>query len=114
MPRSRQALTVKELWSETQRLNTEIAVLQTRLARYENTEQSSHKNLETEEDIRDVWNVWPYSWAINVHRRFSECLHSFHGKLSAMRLSWYNKRVRAAFWQQPHHEEITLKLVSGE
>ncbi len=114
MSRSQQALTIRELWNETQRLNAEIAALQTRLSHYENTERPSHKNLKAEEDDHDVWNVWPYNWAINAHRSFCECLHSFHGKLLEMRLARRNKRARVTFWQQPHHEEITLKLVSGE
>ena len=114
MSHRHQALTIRELWNETQRLNEEIAALQTRLSHYENIERSSHKNRKPQEAERDVWNVWPYSWAIHAHRNFSECLHSFHGKLSQMRLAWYNKRARAAFWQRPHHEELTLKLLNGE
>ena len=122
MSHNNQALTIKEVWNETQRLNAEVAALQTRLSRYEDLERAvpsstgSARRGENTEDATDqgVWDVWPYSWAISAYHCLRGRLHSFHQKLLEMRLAQFNKRARAAFWQQPHHEEITLRLVSGE
>lgn len=104
-----QALTINELWDETQRLNEEIADLQARLARYENVEPASTRA--TDEHDADAWNVWPYCWALSVRRRIAEWFHSFHRRLEEVRLTRRNKQAREAFWQRPHPEEITLKLL---
>ena len=111
MSHTQQALIIEELWSETQRLNEEIAALQTRLSQYEDIEYSTPAEDEKVEAEPDVWSVWPYSWAISAHRFLSERFHSFHENLLGARLARDNRRARVAFWDQPHHEDTPLKLI---
>lgn len=108
-----QPQTITELWDETQRLNEQVAALQQRLARYENVDETNEQasSVAPQTDNSDVWNVWPYCWALNAHRCVIEWFHSFHGRLEEVYLVRRNKRERIAFWQTPHPEEITLKLL---
>ncbi|HEX8237841.1 MAG TPA: hypothetical protein VF600_18005 [Abditibacteriaceae bacterium] len=117
MSRSQQAVLIDELWDETQRLNEQVASLQERLALYEDIsyENSSSTRLTTlkaqARREEDAWDVWPYCWAIGAHAFFALRLHSFHEKLNEWRLSRRNKKERSEFWQQPHPEDISLKLM---
>ncbi len=108
-----QPLTITELWDETQRLNEQVTALQQRLARYENVDKTHEQAVPivSATDNNAVWNVWPYCWALSIRRCVVEWFHSFHGRLEEMRLMRRNKRERIAFWQRPHPEEITLKLL---
>ena len=109
-----QPQTITELWDETQRLNEQVAALQQRLARYENVDETNEQAAPVApraDNDAGVWNVWPYCWALNAHRYFIEWFHSFHGRLEEAHLAWRNKQARIAFWQTPHPEEITLKLL---
>jgi len=60
---------------------------------------SHHQSSETEAD--DVWNVWPYCWAIAGHEVAADRFHSFHKKLNVWRLGRYNRRVL-----QQHRETL--------
>jgi hypothetical protein len=107
------------LWDETQRLNEQVAALQERLALYEDVEfeGSSSTRLTTlkaqarREEDTDVWNVWPYSWAIGAANFFSIRFHSFHENLNEWRMTRRNRKEQVEFWQQPHPEDISLKLL---
>ena len=103
------ALTVAELWDETQRLNEQVAALQARLARYEKVDSAD--SVEASNDEADVWNVWPYCWVTGAYHRVLERFHSFHATLHSAWLTGRNRRLRVAFWQKPHPEEIELKLL---
>jgi hypothetical protein len=110
MSHSQQSLIIEELWGETQRLNAEIAALQTRLSQYEDIEYSATESEQVQNEP-EVWNVWPYCWAISAHRYLSRRFHSFHERLVDAQLARDNRRAREAFWEQPHHEDTPLKLV---
>jgi hypothetical protein len=111
MSHSQQALIIEELWSETQRLNAEIAALQVRLSQYEDIEYSATAPESETTSEPDVWSVWPYSWAISAHRYMSNRFHSFHERLLNTQLARDNRRARVAFWEQPSHEDTPLKLI---
>lgn len=114
MPRQN-ALSINELWDETQRLNDEVAALQQRLARYESVEAPAqfNENAESHDENRDaeVWNVWPYCWATNAYGFCLKGFHSFHARLQNEHLKRRNRKLRTAFWRKPHPEDITLELV---
>ena len=48
-------------------------------------------NIEVEAD--DIWNIWPYSWAIAGHEIATDRFHSFHKKLNSWLLVRHNRRV---------------------
>lgn len=52
---------------------------------------SSNQDKEFEAD--DVWNIWPYSWAIAGHENATVRFHSFHKKLNSWKLERHNRRV---------------------
>jgi hypothetical protein len=99
-----QPLTMNELWEETERLRTKVEQLQTRLQLQQDSIASGGA---------DVWNVWPYSWAVSGWQAAQifccECFHSFHGNLSAWRLERRNRRAVACLSARP--EAVKLELV---
>lgn len=44
-------------------------------------------------EAEDVWDVWPYSWAVAGHDVVTERFHSFHKKLNLWFLARHNRRV---------------------
>jgi hypothetical protein len=117
MSRSQQAVLIDELWDETQRLNEQVAALQERLAMYEDVEfegSTSTRLTTLKAQARreeDAWDVWPYCWVLGARDFFACRFHSFHEKLVEWSLSRRNKKERVEFWQQPHPEDISLKLM---
>jgi hypothetical protein len=117
MSRSQQAVLIDELWDETQRLNEQVAALQERLAMYEDIdyEASSSTHLTTlkahARREEEMWDVWPYCWVVGAHGFLVARFHWFHEKLIEWRLSRSNKKELTEFWQQPHPEDISLKLL---
>ena len=83
--------TLETLHDENRRLNAQVAHLQNRLARYEESEA---------ETDAPQWNVWPYSWVIAAGDFCSDRFHSFHGKLIDARLTRRNQRSRRAYAMQ--------------
>ena len=49
----------------------------------------------------DVWNIWPYSWAVAGHENATNRFHSFHKRLNSWRLERHNRRVL-----RQHHEAL--------
>jgi len=54
---------------------------------------AAKKEIENGQTDEDVWNVWPYSWAIASHDAATERFHSFHTKLNSWLLARHNRRV---------------------
>jgi len=48
---------------------------------------------EAAQNDEDVWNVWPYCWAIAGHEIAGERFHWFHKKLNSWFLTRHNRRV---------------------
>jgi hypothetical protein len=84
------ALNVDELWDETHRLTSELQALQLRL-------DGLQPPPADEQEDEDVWNVWPYSWAVQGWNLSRDCFHSFHGNLAGRQLAHRNRKVRAAY-----------------
>jgi len=109
---------IEALWEETQRLNAEVAMLQSRLAAHEDSANEVQPDPEsvlhpvTDAGTSDVWNVWPYKQAIDAYHYFNNRFHSFHENLFVGWLGWHNRRAQAAFQQCRCQDEIKLKLIS--
>ena len=72
---------------------------------------SQTQNDEAETD--EVWNIWPYCWAIAGHEVATNRLHSFHKKLNVWKLGRHNHRVLRRHGEalQGWHREAGAKLV---
>ena len=44
-------------------------------------------------DAENVWDVWPYCWAVAGHDVVTERFHSFHKNLNLWFLARHNRRV---------------------
>ena len=72
-----------------------------------------------EETVEDLWAVWPYCWAIDLHQSARERFHSFHEKHTDWKLARFNRRMqqkfRTQFWQawqrESEDEVLELRLV---
>src|SRR5215213_3656848 len=102
---------IEALWEATQHLTDEVALLQSRLAQYEDGAHDARHDALTDVDGADVWNVWPYRQALDFYRHCTSRFHSFHEKLFVWRGASHNRRAQAACGRGGHEGGVRLELI---
>jgi hypothetical protein len=112
MGHSNHAVSLQELWDEVEHLNRSVSALQTRLAQVqENAEPGQIERAESTTQAAPPWDVWPYTWAINLHRWQAARFHSFHENLFMWRLAKHNRRARMLFRRHAGTAGLPPRLV---
>ena len=113
-----QAANIQELWDEMEDLSRSVSALQTRLAQaqksapaQENAQPPQSPRAPAPIQAASLWDVYPYTWAINSYNWSATRFHSFHEKLFMWRLTKHNRRACALFARQAGAESITPRLI---